>query len=280
MIRSFDYAELTSYVAPRTSETYKVARAAVTYCHSLFVAATMSYVRLLRLPTQWEAAGTARCSRTYSSAGSGGAKRRVDRKAQLLQHRSSSAGYDVSHNAGGATELALPSNRCVQPGGTLAGDVVWGLEKGDGRTCTLSKIASPCALQRRGASDGITRLPSSSGMTPSASGAPPIRMFAGSAGGGTWSQQQVQWQIARGFASTPPEQPDSKADVADKSGRRALPGQRAYLGGLLKPSDVSMLCVVPLYSASRKGRRSACSLPCMRRGCSCAPRTIRFEFRS
>lgn len=68
---------------------------------------------------------------------------------------------------------------------------------------------------------------------------PLVSGYGPGAGGGTL-QLQAHWQSLRAFSSGPPEQPDSKMDSPDSNGRRVLPpGQKVFMGGLLKPSDVS-----------------------------------------
>lgn len=74
------------------------------------------------------------------------------------------------------------------------------------------------------------------------------RLFSGGREG--WGPQEMQWQLQswRGFASAsaPPDPKESGKDSIERSngtgngiGHRALPAQRVFLGGLLKPSDVS-----------------------------------------
>lgn len=70
---------------------------------------------------------------------------------------------------------------------------------------------------------------------------------------GAWGQRDVQWMPLRGFSSTPPPDQRESVDSTDQHhGQRALPGQRAFLGGLLKPSDVSRQLIHPWRMLQRQ----------------------------
>lgn len=204
----------------------------------------MSYLRLLRLPPQPEAASAARCWRRQlpSRAGSNSYTHDgKDLRGRLrLQHRFPRAGHHVQRSAVGSMTQRVLRVKRREEGAMSAADLV----------------EEPCVAVSRSACTNSAALPtlicfhanpSSRGAllvnSPSARATSPLwgtlDTRSGAGAEGRWSQQQGRWNSLRGFSSLPPE-PESKVDSTD-SGRRVLPGQRAFLGGLLKPSDVRRL---------------------------------------
>lgn len=204
---------------------------------------------MLRLPPHSEATGAARCWRRHFSAPRDGVSNlsSVDwhTRQLLLQHRRFRTCDGALRSLGVATVQGLPGTKCRETGVGAKGDVVGKLSGND----TMA-IATAGTCTKRAALFEVGRFEPRSSRTAAAllrstraRASSPFLQVLGtvscSALGSTWSQQQAHWQTLRGFASVPPEQPDSRTDTHDHNSRRALPGQRAFLGGLLKPSDVS-----------------------------------------
>lgn len=200
----------------------------------------MSYVRLLRLPPQSEAVGVTRCwRRQLSGRGSRQNNLRDDRVELYARHAflrgdntRAEAGRSIGQGVVGSRRHAS-RNRGE---GYYAGDKT-------GRGTASSIYASSSALttcQRLGTSSLTARASLMHSTSARASSALWGATGTGTRPGGAWTHQQARWRLLRAFSSVPPEQQDSKTDSPDQNnGRRTFPGQKVFVGGLLKPSDVS-----------------------------------------
>lgn len=209
-------------------------------------AASMSYVRLLRLPPLSEAAVSSRsCRRNWSACG-GGANNLRDRSLDvharnLLQHRRYGACENVVAVSGGRAVRGIARSQTVRDvtsSSYLAGDGiatgVLAVEPNWKKTTTCTEraaLSAPQCLEPRPS-------PRGSWLPDNSQSSLPFWAISGTRrgpeAGQAWNGPKSQWQSLRAFASVPPEQSDPK----DKS-RQALAGQKAFHGGLLKPSDVS-----------------------------------------
>ena len=201
----------------------------------------MSYVRLLRLPPQPEAAVFTRSwKRHLSACGSGRKNVRgawTDSHAvNPMQYHGSRLGDNSALDNDGGAIVRVVGSRRIGEGGIVREH--------------LPKASIAATRTRSAALSELRRLESSPSHTSralllrSTLGAPVRSQGAlvsgyGPGAGGATPQQQVHWQSLRALSSGPPEQPDSKMDSPDSNGRRVVPGQKVFMGGLLKPSDVS-----------------------------------------
>lgn len=202
----------------------------------------MSYVRLLRLPPQSEVSGFTRSWKRHLSACSTGKNVRhawADLHAvNPLQYRRSRPGGSCALGSdGGAIAPGAIGSRCIENEGIARGDLCMG-----SIAATRERSAALAELPRLESSPSHRALLlCSNTLGPSLRSQGSLVSGYGSRAGRATPQQQMHWQSLRGLSSAPPEQPDAKTDAPDSNGRRALPGQKVFMGGLLKPSDVSLV---------------------------------------
>lgn len=204
----------------------------------------MSYVRLLRLLPQSEAVGP--CWRRHLSAHSSNRVSSAEHARVVWQHRRVRARQHARSSAGGGdvpdaiAQVALGSRGFGQVRTPL--EVV---ADGGGRknTGTAGAIRS----RHTAALTATETLPTSAAHGTGLllhSTRPHYPLARLGALGTDWSHGAggtgVQSQSLRGFASAAPPDPSVKTSPARK-GERVGPGQRAFLGDLLKPSDVRTL---------------------------------------
>lgn len=211
----------------------------------------MPYVRLLRLPPQSRDVVGSSCWRRHLSARSSSGFTRVEHgrnaSSNAWQHRHLRASNYVLSKAGGndmpdaaargvvgktcREEVAMPL-RCVAGGGSGKGNTT-------GPSATRPTSAAALTAAGRLQTDPAHR----AGLLPRSTWGRESLAFRGALGAG-WDHGVggigLQWQSLRAFASAPPEPAASKTDSpnskpAAQSGSRP----RAFLGDLLKPSDVS-----------------------------------------
>lgn len=200
----------------------------------------MSYVRLLRLPPQSGDIGPS-CWRRHLSAGSS------TEHARDAWHRRLRAGNYVLSKVGGddildAAAQRVLGKRCCEEAGIPWKGVAGG-GGGGGKKNTTSAVSSTRPTSATLTAVGRRQInPAHRGevllcSTHSRESLP----FWGALGTG-WNHgvggTGLQWQSLRAFASAPPE-PASKTDSPNSKAARPGPRQRAFLGDLLKPSDVS-----------------------------------------
>lgn len=215
---------------------------------------TMSYVRLLRLPPQAQADAAFRCWRRQ--LGSHGGK-----KADNICDSSTTARnsrHPVRQLAAQYHNICGSQHDCRRFARTSTdrGMSVYGHQADHGvgveqRDAYIIRSAAILGAQKPYfVTTSSSCRPIHLGGLAARSGTHCTRLFSG--GGEGWGPQEMRWQLQswRGFASAsaPPDPKESGKDTIERSnstgngtGHRALPGQRVFLGGLLKPSDVSQL---------------------------------------
>lgn len=211
----------------------------------------MSYVRLLRLPPYAHPSVAARCWRRQAGSRGGGRpdnllhegpgpsdSRHFTRQHATQYHSDRGTPHHCSHFARAATARGVPGYAHQgQAGIDKAGDPV-----GQRRANVTNATSSETPVF--GADSSVWR-PGPLRPAAFSSGSRTVRMSSLPRGGGAWGAQemQLQSQSLRGFASAsvPPDPKEPAPDSTEQpnNGSRALAGQRAFLGGLLKPSDVS-----------------------------------------
>lgn len=204
----------------------------------------MSYMRLLRLPPQSETAGFTRSWKRHLSACGGGSKN--VRRAWADSHAVNPLPYLRSRlgdssglgNYGGAT-LRVVGSRCVEESCIARGgppmESIGATRK---KSAALSELQRCLESNQSQHSSTRSVLRATLGASLRSKGA--LLGGCGPWAGGATTQQRVHWQSLRALSSGPPEQADSKTeDSPDGNGRRGLPAQKVFMGGLLKPSDVS-----------------------------------------
>lgn len=209
----------------------------------------MSYVRLLRLPPQSGDVGFS-CWRRHLSARSGSGSIRVEHgrdASNAWQHRHLRASNYVLSKAGnnGMLDAAAESvvgKSCHEEVGIPLKCVVGG-GSGNGETIIIGRSATRPTSAALTAIGGLQIDPAHRvGLLPRSTRWRKSLAFRGALGIG-WDHgvggTGLQWQSLRAFASTPPE-PASKTDSpTSKAAAQSGPRPRAFLGDLLKPSDVS-----------------------------------------
>lgn len=213
----------------------------------------MSYVRIIRLPPQSDALGAVRCWRRHLSARKGATYVHAQGLLLLLEqnHCFSLKPVSTHRNFGSATVQGLSNDCFCEIRDVAAGDLVGDIVGNTARKYTIgaafsnweSPISNALALDgplsiidinRRGSGAVLLR---STKARASFLSRGALGTASGPDAGGSWSKRHVYSQSFRAFAS---EKSDSKADApVDLSGRKVQSDQRAFLGGLLKPSDVS-----------------------------------------
>lgn len=212
----------------------------------------MSYVRLLRLPPHSHPSVAARCWRRQAGSRGGGradnlhdstapsnSRQHACRQQAVAQYRSNhGTRYDCSLFARAATVRGVAGYDNQAQAGTDNVRGITGQRSANITNSTSSETSvfgTGSSLRRPGAVH--------SGALWSGSGT----LCTGSLprGRGAWGGQEMQWKLQslRGFASAsvPPDPKESAKESIEQpnNGQRTLPGQRVFLGGLLKPSDVS-----------------------------------------
>lgn len=204
----------------------------------------MSYVRLLRLPPQSEAAGFTRSWKRHLSACGGGTGKNV-RHAWVDSHAVNPLQYRRSRPGGscalGSDEGAIApgaiGSKCIDDAGIPRGNLpMEAIAATRGRSAALAELRR---LESSPSHRALLLCSKNLGASLRSQGS--LVSGYGSRAGRATPQQQVYWQSLRGLSSGPPEQPDAKTDAPDSNGRRVLPGQKVFMGGLLKPSDVSLV---------------------------------------
>lgn len=200
----------------------------------------MSYVRLLRLPPHSEAVSATRCWRRQLSTRGGRPNNLRDDCADLYARHAFLRGDDTRRRAGRAIGQGAVGSRRHGSRNDVAGHYA-GEKTGKGTassTCTSGPALTAC--DRLDARPSTVRAP----LVHSTSARAPWALWGatgtGTHPGGAWGNQQAHWRLLRAFSSVPPEQQNSKMDSPDhQNARKTFPGQRVFVGGLLKPSDVS-----------------------------------------
>ena len=201
----------------------------------------MSYVRLLRLPPQSEAVSP--YWRRHLSARSNNGGSSAEHARVVWQHRRVRARKHALSCAGG--EDILDATAQVAGGNRGFGQVrtlVEGVAGGGGKnTGTASAIRVPHTAAALTATETFQTSPAHGNGLLMHSKPPNSPLPLWGVLGIGWSHGErgtgLQSQSLRGFASAAPPDPSAKTSPASKS-ERVRPGQRAFLGDLLKPSDV------------------------------------------
>lgn len=197
----------------------------------------MSYVRLIRLPPQLEAAGITRCCRKYPSSRGGGA---TNISRPLLHHHTGWIGADPG-NGKALRKMAMQGayRRNLSPSlGNAMKAVATELteEVRSNSTCISNSDVSYQATPFK-----VTLALSSASTRTTSLTRGALESSLGVRGGVSWSHSPRQLQQSlRGFSSVPPSQPGAKTDSQEYISRlKLLKGQKqGGLEGPLKPSDV------------------------------------------
>lgn len=207
----------------------------------------MSYVRLLRLPPQFEAVGATRCWRRQISARGGRPNNLRDDCAELYARHAFLRGDDTRLRVG--REIGQGAVGSRRHGSRIDVADIYAREISGKGTASSTSSSGPAltACDRLDPRPSAVRAP----LMYSTSARAPLALWGatetGTHSGGAWGNQQAQLRLLREFSSVPPEQQDSKIDSSDHhNARKTFPGQRAFVGGLLKPSDVSK-CLGSIY---------------------------------
>lgn len=197
----------------------------------------MSYVRLIRLPPQSEAAGITRCWRKYLSSRGGGA---TNISRPLLHHRT---GWTGAHPGNGKAMRQMAKQgvyrRNVNPSLGTAMKVIATELTEEVRSSSTCISSSDVSYQATPFKVTLALRSASTRTTSPTWGA--LESSLGVRGGGSWSHSPRQLQQSlRGFSSVPPSQPETKTDSQEYISRlKLLKGQKqGGLEGPLKPSDV------------------------------------------
>lgn len=201
----------------------------------------MSYVRLLRLPPQSEAVGP--YWRRHISVARFSSGRSAEHARVVWQHRCVRARQHALRRAGG--DGVLDAIAQVSLGNRGFGQVrtLWeGVAGGGG--CKNTATASAIAIPDKAALAANARLQ----ISPAHGDGLPLQSTRPASPLPLWGALETGWnhgaggtgvqsQSLRGFASAAPPDPSAKTSP-DSKVERVGPGQRAFLGDLLKPSDV------------------------------------------